>query len=115
MGAADAGEFIVVMTTLPDTGSAKALVHALVDRHLIACGTVLDPATSIYRWEGTVEESTEVQVLVKTHRDRFGQLEGAMRQLHPYDVPELLALPVAQGLNDYLTWMRTETSPGEAA
>jgi periplasmic divalent cation tolerance protein len=115
MGATNAGEFIVAMTTLPDAGSAKALVRSLVDRHLIACGTVIDPVTSIYRWEGTVEESTEVQVLVKTHRDRFAELETALRDLHPYDVPELLALPVAEGLNDYLTWVRAETAPGEAA
>ena len=115
MGATNAGEFIVAMTTLPDAGSAKALVRSLVDRHLIACGTVIDPVTSIYRWKGTVEESTEAQVLVKTHRDRFAELETAMRDLHPYDVPELLALPVAEGLNDYLAWVRAETAPGEAA
>ena len=115
MEAVEAGEFIVVMTTLPDTGSAKKLVRSLVDRHLIACGTVIDPVTSIYRWEGAVEESTEVQVLAKTHRDRFGDIEGAMQELHPYDVPELLALPVAGGLNDYLTWMKAATAPGEAA
>ncbi len=115
MGATNAGEFIVAMTTLPDAGSAKALVRSLVDRHLIACGTVIDPVTSIYRWKGAVEESNEVQVLIKTHRDRFAELEAAMRDLHPYDVPELLALPVAEGLNDYLTWVRAETAPGEAA
>jgi periplasmic divalent cation tolerance protein len=115
MGAIDAGEFIVVMTTLPDAGVAKALVRSLVDRRMIACGTVIDPVTSIYRWKGAVEESNEVQVLIKTHRDRFAELETAMRDLHPYDVPELLALPVAEGLNDYMTWVKTETAPGEAA
>ncbi len=115
MGAIDAGEFMVVMTTLPDAGAAKALVRSLIDRRIIACGTIIDPVTSIYRWEGTVEESNEVQVLIKTHRDRFVELETSMRDLHPYDVPELLALPAAEGLNDYLTWVRTETAPEETA
>ncbi len=115
MGAIDAGEFMVVMTTLPDAGAAKAWVRSLIDRRIIACGTVIDPVTSIYRWKGTVEESNEVQVLIKTHRDRFVELETSMRDLHPYDVPELLALPVAEGLNDYLTWVRTETAPEETA
>ena len=115
MGAIAASSFIVVMTTFPDAESAKALVRSLVDRHLIACGTVIDPVTSIYRWNGAVEESTEVQVLVKTHRDRFTELEATMRDQHPYDVPELLALPVAEGLSDYLIWMKAETAPGEAA
>ena len=115
MRATDPTDFLVVMTTLPDGAHAKALVRALVDRRLIACGTIVDPVTSVYRWEGAVEESREAQVLIKTHRDRLQALEIAVRELHPYDVPELLALPVTEGSGAYLEWVREETMAGEAA
>jgi periplasmic divalent cation tolerance protein len=107
---------LVVLTTLPDAERARALVRQLVERRLIACGTVLGPVTSIYRWRGAIEESSEVQVLFKTRRDRWPALEEAVRELHPYEVPELLAVPVERGLGAYLAWLVEETEiPGEAA
>ncbi|MGD2135833.1 MAG: divalent-cation tolerance protein CutA [Gemmatimonadales bacterium] len=101
---------LVVLTTLPSEQEARAFVRRLVEDRVVACGTVLGAVTSIYRWHGTVEEAAETQVLLKTRRERWNALVGAARESHPYDVPELLALPVDAGLPAYLDWVRTETS-----
>jgi periplasmic divalent cation tolerance protein len=100
---------MVALTTLGSVEEARAFVRALVDRQLIACGTVLPQATSIYRWEGKVTEEAEAVVLLKTRRERWGDLLDATRTLHPYKVPELLALPVGDGLPAYLDWVTSET------
>ena len=100
---------IVVLTTLENTDQARALVRQLVDRRVIACGTVLANVISLYRWKGALEEAVETQVLLKTRRERWGDLQAAVRELHPYDVPELLALPVLEGLSSYLQWVADET------
>lgn len=100
---------ILVLTTLPDGDRARRLVQALVDRRLVACGTVIEPVVSVYRWEGKVEETTEAQVLLKTRRECWEALRVALAELHPYDVPEFLALPVENGSPAYLAWVRAET------
>jgi len=107
---ADQPDTLVVLSTLPSDGEARALVRRLVDDRIVACGTVLGPITSVYRWEGRVEEATETQVLLKTRRDRWPALLAAVEALHPYDVPELLAVPVAMGLPAYVDWVRNETA-----
>lgn len=104
---------LMVFTTLPTAEGARTLVRGLLDARLVACGTVLDHATSIYRWEGAIEESAEAQVILKTRRDRWDDLVGAVRAAHPYDVPELVAVPVADGLPTYLAWVTEETTGGE--
>lgn len=109
------GSTLLVLTTLPDREVARATVRSLVERRLVACGTLLDGATSVYRWEGTVEEAREVQVLLKTRTGRWDALRNAVRELHPYDVPELLALPVTAGLPAYLAWVGRETMPEGAS
>ena len=101
---------IVVLTTLPNAGEATALVRHLVEERLVACGTVLGDVTSIYRWKGAIEEARETQVILKTRSDRWEALQAAVRSAHPYDVPELLALPVASGLGAYLEWVAAETT-----
>ena len=100
---------ILVLTTLPDAGRAREVVRALVDRRLVACGTVIDRVTSVYRWEGKVEEAEEAQVILKTGRGCWGALQAALAELHPYEVPEILALPVENGLPPYLAWVGAET------
>src|SRR5688572_12849623 len=99
----------VILTTLASEEEAVALVRALLDRRLIACGTVLPGARSLYRWEGQLAEEHEVVVLLKSTSARVEALEEAFAELHPYKVPELLALPVAAGLEKYLHWIETET------
>ncbi|MFQ5550235.1 MAG: divalent-cation tolerance protein CutA [Gemmatimonadales bacterium] len=105
---------LLVMTSLENQEDAKVLVRELVASHIVACGTVLPPATSIYRWEGRVVEAGESVVLLKTHRSRWDELTWAVEELHPYDVPELLAFPVDSGLASYLHWLEAETAQVEA-
>ena len=100
---------ILVLTTLPDAGRARRLVRILVDRRLVACGTVVDRVTSVYRWEGRIEEAEESQVILKTRRGCWEALQTALAELHPYEVPEILALPVENGLPAYLAWVGAET------
>lgn len=106
-------EHLVVLTTLASVEEARGLVRRLVEDRLVACGTILDRATSIYRWEGDVTEASEAVVLMKTRRDRWAALAATVDQLHPYDVPELLALPVEAGLGAYLDWVTAETAAAE--
>lgn len=101
---------VVVLTTVANTSEAEQLIRALVERRIVACGTMLPGARSIYRWEGKVADEQEVVILLKTRAARLESLEVAFGELHPYRVPELLALPVASGLGKYLDWIEDETS-----
>ena len=101
--------YIVALTSVSDEATARQLVRGLVEDRVIACGTILPHARSIYRWEGQIAEESEVVVLMKTRRDRWPDLERSVTKRHPYDVPELLALPVASGMQAYLDWVTTET------
>jgi periplasmic divalent cation tolerance protein len=101
---------LVVLTTVASTDEALELVRALLDRRLIACGTLLGGARSLYRWEGKVADETEVVVLLKTRAARLPALTAAFEDLHPYKVPEMLALPVVAGADKYLGWIDKETS-----
>jgi periplasmic divalent cation tolerance protein len=101
---------IVVMTTLANTDDAVKLVQTLLERRLVACGSVLPGVRSLYRWQGKVADEQEVVVLLKTRSARLETLKLAFEELHPYKVPELLALPVSAGLHKYLEWIDDETS-----
>jgi periplasmic divalent cation tolerance protein len=103
-------EPLVVLTTLASVDEARVFVRALVDARLVACGTLLPGATSIYRWEGAITEEPEVVVLLKTDASQWDALATAVRQHHPYEVPELLALPVERGLEAYLSWLAAEVA-----
>ena len=103
----------VVLTTLASEDEAVALVRALLDRRLVACGTVLRGARSLYRWEGQLADEQEVVVLLKSATGRLGDLAAVFAELHPYKVPELLALPVIAGLEKYLGWIARETAPAD--
>lgn len=108
---------IVVFTTLGKAEDARTLVRHLVEERIVACGTVVEGVTSVYRWEDAIEEATEAQVILKTQRARWDDLQDAVRDLHPYDVPELIAMPVEAGLPAYLAWITDETAAisGDAA
>jgi periplasmic divalent cation tolerance protein len=106
---ADEESFLVVFTTLGTVEEARDFVQELVRRKLVACGTILPNATSIYRWEGAITEAVESVVLLKTRRDRWQDLMNATGALHPYKVPELLGVPVNCGLDRYLRWIADET------
>jgi periplasmic divalent cation tolerance protein len=101
---------IVVLTTVANADEGVALVRALLDRRLVACGTLLPGARSLYRWEGKIADESEVVVLLKTRSAAVESLKAAFGELHPYKVPELLALPVSTGLDRYVDWINAETS-----
>jgi periplasmic divalent cation tolerance protein len=100
---------LLVLTNLPDADAARSLAQALVERRLAACVNLLPGVQSIYRWQGAVEEAGEVTALIKTTADRYQELEQAIRALHPYELPEVIALPLTIGLPGYLEWIRQET------
>lgn len=100
---------IVVLTTLGNRQQAAAFVRDLVAERLVACGTVIEGATSIYRWKGEVTEESEALVILKTTTARWASLQETVTAHHPYEVPELLALPVGSGLDPYLRWLADET------
>lgn len=100
---------LLVMSNLPDSASAEALARELVELRLAACVNILPGVRSIYRWQGAIEEANEVTVFIKTATHRYPDLEAAVRRLHPYEVPELIALPIAAGLPPYLHWIAGET------
>ena len=101
---------IVVMTTLASADEAVTLVQTLLERRIIACGTVMPGARSIYRWQGRIADEQEAVVLLKTRSARLEMLQAAFAELHPYKVPELLALPVVAGNPKYLDWINGETT-----
>jgi periplasmic divalent cation tolerance protein len=109
--AATAGEAVrLCLCTCPDRPGAEAIAQALVEERLAACVNLLPGVTSIYRWDGGVERAEEVQLLIKTTAARLPALAERLRALHPYDVPELIALEAVGGLSEYLNWIAAETA-----
>lgn len=102
-------ETLLVITNLPDRASAETLARALVERRAAACVNILAPCTSVYRWKGAVETAEEYPLFAKTTRDRYSVLERVVRELHPYELPEIVAVPLAGGLPAYLEWVAAET------
>lgn len=101
---------IVVLCTCPDQTSADLLCEQLLNQRLAACINQLPGVTSVYRWQGKVERATEIQLIIKSRQSRFAELQACIQVNHPYEVPELLALPVSAGLPAYLDWLNGETS-----
>ena len=102
---------IAVLTNLPDSESAFNLARELVHLRLAACVNVLAPVTSFYRWEGAEEQATEVPLLIKSTAERYGALEAAIRERHPYSVPEVISWPIERGLPAYVEWVEQESRP----
>ena len=100
---------VVVLVTAPDLKAARRLADALVGERLAACVTAVPGAASTYRWKGKVERAREVVLMIKTRASLAKRLERRVRELHPYEVPEILALPVASGEARYLRWIGEST------
>jgi periplasmic divalent cation tolerance protein len=98
------------LCTCPDRAGAEAIAQALVEERLAACVNLLPGVTSIYRWDGGVERAEEIQLLIKTTAARLPALAERLRALHPYDVPELIALEAVGGFREYLNWVAAETA-----
>lgn len=98
-------EPLLVITTLPDQETAEALAGTLVEAGLAACVNIGAPVTSIYRWQGVLERGREVMLTIKTTRGRYPALQQAIVSGHPYELPEVIAVPITEGLTDYLAWI----------
>lgn len=101
----------VVLCTCPDGKTAERIASVLVDGRLAACVNILPGIRSVYRWEREVQNDEELLLFIKTRTDRYPQVEQAIRNAHPYDVPEILSLAVDTGLADYLDWLDDSVAP----
>ena len=101
---------MLVLTTLPNSDAAAELAKKVVGEKLAACANVMPAVRSIYRWQGALQDENEVLVLLKTRQARFERLKARILELHPYDVPEVIAVPVEQGHGAYLDWIASETA-----
>jgi periplasmic divalent cation tolerance protein len=101
---------LLTLCTLPDRETALNLAGKLVEQGLAACVNLSAPITSVYQWEGRLESADEVLLLIKTTRQQYPALETAIRTLHPYELPEIIAVPVEQGLQGYLDWVEQCTT-----
>ncbi len=106
-------EPLLVLTNLPDAASAEKLARVVIESRAAACVNVLAACRSIYQWQGRVEITTEIPLLIKTTAENYPQLEAIVRAHHPYDVPELIATPITHGLPAYLDWLAAETERHE--
>ena len=96
---------IVVITTTETVAQAEKIAQALVESELAACVQILPPMTSVYRWQGQIEKATEHLLFIKTLRTSYAQVEATIKAHHPYQTPEVIALPIEAGAADYLTWL----------
>jgi periplasmic divalent cation tolerance protein len=101
---------LLVITNLPERAAAEQLADALVAKRLAACVNILAPCRSVYRWQGVVQHDEEHPVLIKTTHEAYAALEAQIRALHPYELPEIVAVPVERGLQAYLDWVAAETA-----
>jgi periplasmic divalent cation tolerance protein len=101
---------LLVFTNLPDRAAAERIAGLLVEQRLAACVNLLAPCRSVYRWKGAVQHDEEHPMLIKTTQERYAALERALRAAHPYELPEIIALPVERGLPAYLDWVSAETA-----
>ena len=101
-----AADVLVAFCTLPDADVAARIVTELLEKNLVACGNIISNVRSIYRWQGKVESADEVLVIFKLAAERYPDFEARLRALHPYDVPEIIALRLTNGLPEYLSWVR---------
>jgi len=103
-------DILLVITNLPDAQAAGRLARQLIEEQVAACVNQLAPCTSTYRWQGSIETATEIPLLIKTTRVAYPRLEQLIRAAHPYELPEIIAVPVIAGLPAYLDWVNQETN-----
>lgn len=104
-------EHYIVLCTVPDTVTGELLAQSLVEARLAACVNLLPAVTSFYRWQGNLQKDAECLLIIKTRRDCFAALCESLRQLHPYELPEIIAVPLIAGLPAYLSWLDQNLEP----
>ncbi len=102
--------YCLVLNTCPDEQTAREMAYYLIEQGVAACINIVPQARSIYRWQGRVEEDAEVLLLIKTRGDAYPELERILQSRHPYEVPEIISLPLNGGLSDYLSWLDDSVS-----
>ena len=105
-------DFIVAFVTSPDRKTSEALASALVEERIAACVNIVPGLVSVYRWEGKINKDPEELLIIKTRAGLFETLARRVKELHPYDVPEVVSLPIVEGANDYLGWLADSTREG---
>jgi periplasmic divalent cation tolerance protein len=101
--------YLLVLTTVPDEKTGQEISSLIIERKLAACVTLSASATSLYKWEGKLCKEQEFLLYIKTHSKHYSALEKCILEAHPYDVPEIIALPLAAGYKKYLDWISEET------
>ena len=101
-------KYIQVITTTAAKMDAEKIAAFLVEKRLAACVQIVGPVQSTYRWQGKIEQAEEWQCLIKSRQDLFGDLEQVIKQIHPYELPEIIALPIVESSTDYRQWLRDE-------
>ena len=102
-------QYLLVMTTVPDTDVGKIIAEKIIEERLAACVTLQAASQSLYRWKGKITQDQEHTLYIKTKKEAYPKLEEKIRGIHPYDVPEIIALPILTGNKDYLGWIDSET------
>lgn len=103
---------IVIFVTTKDSSEAQAIARALVDQKLVACANIVSGVKSLFWWQGKVDEASEVLLILKTKRSLFKRIEKTVKSLHSYDVPEIIALPIVAGSQEYLKWLNDSVKKG---
>jgi periplasmic divalent cation tolerance protein len=104
-------DHLLIYCTCPDPATARRIADALVDRRLAACVNILPGLTSVYRWQGRVESADEALMMIKTTAPAYAAVEAAIQSLHPYELPEIIAVPLQAGLPGYLNWIDANVTP----
>jgi periplasmic divalent cation tolerance protein len=107
-------EYIMVFTTVESRGDAEKIAGTLVEKRLAACAQIVGPITSYFQWQGKLESAEEFLCLLKSRKDLFAELESTVKNIHPYDVPEILAVPISTGNVSYLGWLEEELETAQA-
>ena len=97
----------LILCTCPDAACAEKLAHALISEKLAACVNILPGVSSVYEWQGQIETAQEHLLLIKSHQDRYAAIEATLKRLHPYQLPEIIAVAIERGSLDYLKWINT--------
>jgi periplasmic divalent cation tolerance protein len=107
-------ETLLIFTNYPNYQGAKDLAHMLVESKLAACVNILTECTSVYRWDDKIEHAQEVPMIIKTSADMYPQVESAIKHAHPYELPEIIAVPIVKGLPGYVNWILEQTKEPNA-
>lgn len=103
-------EYQIVLNTCPDQASAERLAHELINQGIAACVNIIPEVRSFYRWQGKVESSQEILLLIKSDKTHYNSIQKLILEQHPYELPEIIAVPIDHGLGDYFNWINSNLS-----